>query len=265
MAGLKTLDMKIKELWIYPIKSLQGLSVHRILVDDKKRILEDRRFILENEAGELVNAKRSQGVHKIPIRYDDSLGNCEIDGESFKLEQGNKALNSKFSDYLDLKVELKDLGPDPKPDRPFWPGPNLVSEQSLKEMSNWFSGIDRDELIRRFRTNMVLDEPNLPPFWEEELLSNGKGLQFSSVQLMRFRSCERCPVPARDSLSGEPTKGFQKEFVIKREDFRSGLDQFGTKHLYYFSLVSQLGELGQSPEFKLGEEVQILDLQEYSD
>ncbi len=255
--------MRVKDLRIYPIKGLGGQRVSSIKICGERKILSDRRFLMLTNEGEVLNAKKSEAVHRLRIDYSQDLEVCKIDGNWFELREGNIELEKCISDALEQNIVLKDQGGSPIPDRPEWPGPNLVSEQSIIEIASWFPGISTEELIRRFRANMVLDEEALPPFWEEIELARGAQLVFPLATLIAFKSCERCPVPARNSFTGETTKGFQKEFVRNRENHNSGLNAFGTKHLYYFSLVSQIGEMKEDPEFRIGDQVRLLDPREY--
>ncbi len=80
-------------------------------------------------------------------------------------------------------------------------------------MSDWFGGLGEDEVRRRFRANLELDCE--APFWEDQLAS-GEPFTIGDAQLLGQRVCQRCPVPTRDSFTGDPMPMFQRDFATRR-------------------------------------------------
>src|SRR5260221_7990325 len=63
---------RLHRITIYPIKSLDGVSVDQVAVLPSGSLAGDRRFALLDRDGKFVNGKRTAAVHQIRACYDSS-------------------------------------------------------------------------------------------------------------------------------------------------------------------------------------------------
>ena len=86
-------------------------------------------------------------------------------------------------------------------------------------MCDWFPEISLAEARRRFRTSLELD--GVPAFWEDQLFGKDKEtivrFRIGEVEFEGSNPCKRCPVPPRDSFTGEDLIGFQLRFMAQRQ------------------------------------------------
>ncbi len=253
--------ISVKKLFIYPIKSFTPMECNSLELNEKGCIKGDRRFHFLNKEGKKQNAKNNSRIHGIKAIYNPDLSSVKINGEEFTLRKGNSELESAVSDLLGTAVELKDLPETGLPDLPEWPGPSITSLQTLELLKTWYPEISIEELITRFRSNLIIDQPGSPPFWEELLIQADQSLDFKELNLIEFRPCARCPVPSRDPETGEMYPKFAKIFNDNRTPFMEGLNRYGTDHVYYLSVVTRLKPGSVPARIQLNEEVKIRDLQ----
>jgi len=182
---MPTLDL----ITLYPVKSLDELSVAEARVLPSGGLENDRRWRLVDMEGRVVNAKRSPLVHAIRAEFalDERLVTLEIDPaaiaaavipgidrlknlrrESFHLVPGQEGPCGWLSEALDIGVLLEERPDGGFPDDRDAPGPTLISTASLAEVARWF-GFDLTESRRRFRAN--LEVGGCDAFWEDSLAS----------------------------------------------------------------------------------------------
>jgi uncharacterized protein YcbX len=194
---MPTLD----RITIYPVKSLDGVSVDEALVLPAGGVEHDRRWQLTDMDGRVLNAKRSPVFHAIRAEFDladpaaagdvpraaANLVTLAVDpgairaaaipgvrrladlaAETFPLVPGPDGpcgwLSAAFGEPV-LLVERRDGG---FPDDREAAGPTLVSTASLEEVGRWF-GLGLDEVRRRFRANLEIG--GCDAFWEDALAS----------------------------------------------------------------------------------------------
>jgi uncharacterized protein YcbX len=98
------------------------------------------------------------------------------------------------------------------------PGPTIVSEATLHEVSRWFAPMSFEEAAARFRANIEIG--GTAPFWEDRLFGSAdetRHFTIGDVGFYGINPCQRCVVPARDPASGEVWNGFQKQFSDRRK------------------------------------------------
>jgi uncharacterized protein YcbX len=260
---MPTLD----RITLYPVKSLDGVSVDSARVLPSGALENDRRWRLVDLDGRVVNAKRTAAFH--PIRAEFDLAERLISlsrwadppsapAATFPLVPGPEGPCEWLSDALGIRVLLEERPDGGFPDDRDAPGPTLISTASLEEVARWF-GFDLAESRRRFRANLEIG--GCDAFWEDTLASPARTPrppslgelppdlpgdpyadlpppepQDFSIGSVRFRAtnvCRRCVVPTRDSRSAEVTAHFRDAFEARRgRGLRADVDAgaWGTLH-----------------------------------
>ncbi|MFN3637506.1 MAG: MOSC domain-containing protein [Chloroherpetonaceae bacterium] len=209
----------LSRITIYPIKSLDGVSVQSASITSGGALAHDREYALFDAEGNIVNGKRTAKIHLIRAHFDESLKVVSLtaQGEKDTFEIGDSRLETWFSDYFGFRIKVRRNTETGFPDDLNAWGPTLVSEATYREVATWFSGISIEELRQRFRANLELSE--CEPFWEDRLCdepSRTVPFQIGEVKCEGVNPCSRCVVPTRNPLSAEPTPKFQKHFSEQR-------------------------------------------------
>jgi uncharacterized protein YcbX len=262
---------KLDRITLYPVKSLDGVSVEEARVLPSGALEHDRRWRLVDLDGRVVNAKRTAAFH--PIRAEFDLANKLVSlsrwadpphaaAATFPLVPGREGPCEWLSDALGIGVLLEERPDGGFPDDRDAPGPTLVSTASLAEVARWF-GFDLAESRRRFRANLEIG--GCDAFWEDTLASPARpGLSPSLADLpgdipadpyamlpppepkefsigdARFRAtnvCKRCVVPTRGSRTGAITAHFRDAFEARRSrGLRPDVDASAWGHLYWLGV-----------------------------
>lgn len=216
-------SVTLTELWIYPIKSLPGLSVDRLSFDSAGPV-DDRRWMLVDDKGRFVSQRGMPRLANFRLAVDDDgyrvtapdgdsvvVPRLSDDGEPVTVTVWKDTVDAFevgsqwsrwFSDKLDQPVRLVQIGTtsarrigDPQASDHERVGfadgyPLLVcSEASLAEL-NQVADLNLD--MRRFRPNVVVR--GLEPRSE---LMLGR-LTVSSGRIDLVKPCTRCNIPAID-------------------------------------------------------------------
>lgn len=256
----------LENLIIYPIKSLDGVSLDHARISSGGALEFDRQYALFDDQNRFVNGKRQPRVHQIRARFDRSLATVELRTLKpyslvrFHLVDERKQLEMWFSEVFGFPIVMRQntvIGfPD---DTQSW-GPTIISAGTLEEISRWFPSVAAHEILRRFRANLVIG--GVPAFWEDHLFGEpGTRVHFQvgSIWVEGINPCKRCVVPSRDPISGERIRFFQKHFVKKRkETLPHWAVQSRFDHYYRLAVNSQIlpSETGKTmrvgDEFKVG-------------
>jgi hypothetical protein len=207
---------------IFPVKSLDGVSVAQAQVLGSGALVGDRTYALFDAQNHFVNGKRNAAIHRLRSTFsaDSKSITLAVDGQepvgTFDLQQQRPALEAWLSDYFQQPVTLQENHALGFPDDTDAAGPTVISTATLEAVAAWHN-LTLDETRRRFRTNLEID--GVPPFWEDQLFSaDGSPVRFAigDVVLEGINPCQRCVVPTRDALTGAATQSFQKTFSQQR-------------------------------------------------
>lgn len=223
---------QLSRISVYPVKSLDGVDVAATDFMPGGGLRNDRRFALRDEQGHYVNGKRFPKLHGLRAAFADDLSTITLtfDGvpsETFPLAPSNAALERFLSDYFGLRVVVVEDREFGFPDDLDSPGPTIVAAATLRRVTEWFPGLDLDEVRRRFRANLEIDGTtgdDCPPFWEDRLFAadaevgarEAVTFRIGNVLLDGVNPCARCAVPTRDSRTGAVTPRFVAEFQQRR-------------------------------------------------
>ncbi|HEY9664106.1 MAG TPA: MOSC N-terminal beta barrel domain-containing protein [Allocoleopsis sp.] len=214
----------LDRILIYPIKSLDPLEVTCARILPGGALAHDREFALMDDQGKVVNAKRTAKIHGVRSTYDLAARTVTLwteaqSPQTFHFEADRAKLKVWFSDYFGQAITLQQNLHTGFPDDLNAAGPTLVSTATLQQITGWFPDLTLEEIRRRFRTNLEI--ANVPPFWEDKLFADidqpPVPFQIGTVQFWGSNPCQRCIVPTRNPMTGDPYPGFQKQFVAQRQ------------------------------------------------
>jgi uncharacterized protein len=266
----------LSQIRLYPIKSLDPVSVPQSTISPSGGLTFDRAWALFSVDGKWVNAKRTAAVQLIRADYSADLTSVtlsvpndsrNIPTRTFAFPHAYDDAAEWFSVFFDQQIIVR-YSPEGFPDDPIANGPTLVSTASLKAVCDWFPGLTLEEVRLRFRTSLEIDlAPSdsaqvkiLPPFWEDQLFSSNERnvvrFQIGSVNFEGSNPCARCPVPARDSHTGQSRNGFQKHFVLQRQESLPAWSPAGRfDHFYRLSTNTRVPSTESGKLLRLGDPV----------
>lgn len=131
---------------IYPIKSLDGMSLQAAKILSSGALEHDRGYAIFDEQGELVNGKRTAQVHRLRASFDLSARTVSVQvhgsdhQKTFHIDDDRHELELWLGEYFGFPVELKRI-PLGLPDHGPTPGPTVTSTASLEAVAEWFDQI----------------------------------------------------------------------------------------------------------------------------
>jgi uncharacterized protein YcbX len=245
--------MYLGRIWIFPIKSLDGLEVDEVKITPGGILENDRIYAIFDEHGAVVNGKRTGRIHQLRCAFDAGLKEVRLWEKSAPAQfclDAPGPIDRWLSDFFGFPVALKHEPAAGFPDDRTAFGPTIVSEASLRAVQAWYPQIDLESVRRRFRTNLELVDGEA--FCEDQLYGAPEELKpfrIGGVQFFGHNPCQRCVVPTRDADSGEGTPGFQKKFMeMRRKALPQWADARRFNHYYRFAVNTSIppGEAGKS-------------------
>lgn len=267
-------NMKLSEIYIYPIKSLSGISLDKAVIE-KCGLQFDRRWMLVDEKNQFLTQREFPKMATIDVKIGaDNLSVMANDEEksiSFEPQTTETAnvqiwksrcrariyedeINDWFEDVLQTKCKLVLM---PEETRrivsPFYAVNKyqdvvsfadgypflLIGENSLVELN---SKLEKPLPMNRFRPNFVVKDSS--PFAED----NWKKIKIGKAVFHVVKPCARCVITTIDQKTGmsggnEPLKTLAS-FRLKRQ-----------KILFGQNLIAEnVGE-----RLKIGDEIEILE------
>jgi uncharacterized protein len=222
--GERIVSARLAGIWVYPIKSLEGVAVEAAEVLPGGALAHDRRWRMVDRQGRTVNGKRTAAVHGVAARFDVGRELVWLDERGgsqprvFHLVEERSAIEGQLSELLGMDVTLVEDAAKGFPDDTDAPGPTVVSTATLQAVASWFNGLSLDQVRARFRANLEID--GVPAFWEDQLVGDlGVEVPFAigAVKLSGVNPCARCIVPTRSAETGESTVAFAPIFSKRRE------------------------------------------------
>jgi uncharacterized protein YcbX len=245
--------MNLQQIRLHPIKSLDGAAVHSVCITPHHSLADDRSIVLVDELGRVLRAKQHPHLHRVRASYDLAKRQAVLSMQdapcsaSFEMDHDLGPMTRWLCERLGMVVRVCRVAHDPLPDDPNLMGPTVVSTGSLRLAAEHLS-LSADELVRRFRVNLVIEAE---PFWEDRLIApEGRGVPFTigAITLVGAAPCSRCPVPARDPLTGILDETFTERFMTwRRQTWPAWGRRDRVKHDNYFTTRTWIapGQAGQ--------------------
>ena len=254
---------KLSKILIFPIKSLEPISLNEVEISTGGALKGDREFAMFDKGGKYINAKRYPKIHLIRAKYQlcDRLVHLQIQEQpeifTFHLDQDRIAITNWFSKFLEHPVELRQNVRNGFPDDPEAWGATVISEATLATVQSWYasSPISLEQIRDRFRTNLEISDTE--PFWEDYLFTKaGETVPFKigDVQFHGTNPCQRCPVPTRDTFTGEVYPEFKKIFSQNREaTLPAKIERLRFNHFYRLALNTRIPLTEASKVLRIGD------------
>jgi len=243
-------DLKLSQIWIYPVKSLGGISLQTARVMPKG-LHYDRRWMLVDEEGQFMTQRVhpemalfkltigderiviDYGQHSLGLALESQEGADSIDAQIWDdrvtVSEVSPAHSEWFSDLLKVKCRLVSFPEknaralDPKfavndehvslaDAYPFL----IIGQSSLDELN---SKLVQPISMRRFRPNFVFigGEPHEEDGW--------KNFTIGSTRFVGVKRCARCAVPTIDPDTAE--KGIEPTRTLATYRKRDNKIYFG--------------------------------------
>ena len=253
--------MKLGRITIFPVKSLDGMSVETARITEGGILENDRIYAIYDAEGKVVNGKRTARIHELRCEFDAEIREVRLwhGGEppaQFPLEHpasAEKWLGNFFGFPVFLRHEPKSGFPD---DHAAF-GPTIVSEASLRAVQNWFPELTLASARRRFRSNLELVEGEA--FCEDGLfgaLDELKLFKIGAVQFFGHNPCQRCVVPTRDQETGQAIAEFQKKFMqLRKENLPAWANAQRFNHFYRFAVNTSIPPTEAGKRLSVGDEI----------
>lgn len=253
---------RLARIFVFPIKSFDGVAADKARVLDSGALENDRRWALFDEQGRFVNGKRTPRMHLFRSSFDIPAKQVTLDAEgtkrTFSLDSDRPALEAWLSAFFSVTVRLEENPAAGFPDDTAAPGPTVISTATLEAVTSWFPGLTVDDVRRRFRANLEIE--GVEPFWEDRLYSEpGQTVRFrvGGVLLDGTNPCQRCVVPTRSPETAERYTDFTA--IFERERYET-LPPWATRsrfdHFYRLA-VNTRPVSGSAGPICLGDDVQL--------
>jgi uncharacterized protein YcbX len=252
--------MQLGRITLFPIKSLDGVSVESARVTRGGILENDRVWAIYDVAGKVVNGKRTAHVHDLRCNFD-------ADFREVRLWQNGAASQTQFqlddrapigkwlSEFFGFAVELRHEFEKGFPDDLTAFGPTIVSEASLCTVQSWFPELTLESVRHRFRANLELC--NDEAFCEDRLYGAPDELKPFHLGLVKFfahNPCQRCVVPTRDAVTGAATADFQKKFMqLRREQLPHWANAQRFNHFYRFAVNTSIPPTEAGKQLRVGD------------
>lgn len=256
----------LAHIYVFPIKSLDGISLMQSRVLKSGALEHDRMYALIDKQGKFVNGKKNQKIHLIRSRFNPATQTITLrtqgteQEQTFHIEYEQDALSTWLSDHFGFPVNIvqNSLGGFPDDVKNY--GPTVISTGTLTEVASWFPSFDEHSMRLRLRTNLEIG--GVPPFWEDRLFTYAKAVirfQIGDVIIEGTNPCQRCVVPTRDPHTGETYPFFQKTVAMERKEL---LPSWSTtsrfNHFYRLAVNTRIPASEAGKVLCVGDEVKIL-------
>ncbi len=150
---------------IFPIKSLDGMTLPEATVLSSGALQFDRQFSIFDSAGRCFNGKRTHLVNHLRSEYDPVRRTARIrigdDEQLVSMDSDRATCERWLSEYFRTTVKVVENEQRGFPDDLNAPGPTVINTATLHAIASWFD-LELDDARRRFRTNLEIDASTPP-------------------------------------------------------------------------------------------------------
>lgn len=248
---------------LYPIKSLDGVSVKEARITSGGILEHDRVHAIVDGSGAYVNGKRTGRVNLLRVAFGADFQEASFwtngDASRQQFVLGEPApLNRWLSDFFGFAVELASERSNGFPDDRKAFGPTICSEASLRSVVDWFPELTLESARRRFRSNLEIE--GVQPFWEDRLFGApgaSRPFRIGEVAFHGHNPCQRCIVPSRDPDGGvQSIPHFQRAFMdFRKKQTPSWANTEHFNHFYRFAINTSIPPAEAGKHLRVGDSI----------
>lgn len=256
----------LSKILIYPVKSLEPLSVEQIRVAPGGALEGDRALALFDAENKFINGKRNSRIHLLRSQFDSFTRTLRLGAAqtglriAFHIDRERAAMETWLSEFFGMPVQIRQNTEVGFPDDLDCPGPTVIGVSTLGEVASWFAPLDANQIRRRIRANLEIS--TAPAFWEDRLYA-AKGtlvrFRIGEVLLDGNNPCQRCVVPPRDPMTAENFPNFSNIFMQRREQtLPPWAERSRFNHFYRLAVNTIVPTSEAGKTLRVGDEIEIL-------
>jgi uncharacterized protein len=275
---------RLARIQLHPIKSLDPIEVPEARIGPNGGLEFDRAWALYTVDGRWVNGKRTAAIHLIRAAYARDLSSValSVPGDRRNMFTATLAFPGDteraaewFSAYFEQQIIVRHAR-EGFPDDGLAPGPTIISTASLQAVCDWFPELSLEEARLRFRATLEIDvdravvtqginrsavtQDEVPAFWEDQLFAEDERsvvrFRIGEVAFEGSNPCARCPVPSRDSHTGEILLDFTRRFSdLRRKHLPPWSPESRFKHYYHLATNTRVPSSESGKLLRLGDPV----------
>jgi Uncharacterized Fe-S protein len=260
------IEPTLSRITIYPIKSLDGISLQKAKITEGGCLLHDREYAISDETGNFIIGKTNPLVHTLRSAIDFETETVsfrrqnETTWNQFHLQREKTEIQSYLAHYFGIPIRFNKNSTGRFMDIPDISGVTILSTSSLQSVSKWYTDMNINETRKRFRATIEIE--GVHAFWEDHLFSKeGSGIEFKvgDVTMFGMSPRARCVVPTRNPETGEVTHAFPKTFARHRAASQpewSTLNDYG--HHYFLTVNCYISATEVGKFIEVGDKISII-------
>jgi uncharacterized protein YcbX len=265
------IEPTLSRITIYPIKSLDGISLQRAMISEGGCLLHDREYAITDASGNFIIGKTNPLVHTLrsDINFETETVSFRRQNETtwnhFHLQKDQPQIEVYLSHYFGVPIRFNKNSTGRFLDIPDISGVTILSTSTLQSVSQWYPDMPVDETRKRFRATIEIE--GVEAFWEDHLFSKeGIGIEFKAGDVTMFGMSPRarCVVPTRNPETGEVTPAFPKTFARHRAESQpewSTLNDYG--HHYFLTVNCYIPATEVGKYIEVGDRISIIGEKEF--
>ncbi|MFM9265782.1 MOSC domain-containing protein [Tychonema sp. BBK16] len=263
----------VASIHIYPVKSLDGISVSQAAILSSGALEGDRSFAICDDQGEFVSSQRHNGTCFLRLSFNviNHIVGLKIQGTEqeifFHIDRERARIESWLTSYFGFPIKLVENLITGFPDNIAAPGPTIISTETIAEIASWFPRVCVNEMRQHLRANIEIGD--VPPFWEDQLFAASDEvvhLQIGKVIFEATHPSQEFIVSTRNSFREQVYPNFQEVFTAKRnQTIADSARRSPLSHLSQLNINTRVLDRTSGKILHIGDEVKIISIKSIAD
>ena len=262
----------VASIHIYPVKSLDGISVSQATILASGALKGDRSFAICDDQGEFVSSQRHNGTCFLRLSFNviNQIVGLKIQGTEqenfFHIDRERARIESWLTSYFGFPIKLVENLITGFSDNIAAPGPTIISTETIAEVASWFPRVCVNEMRQHLRANIEIGD--VPPFWEDQLLAASDEVVRLQIGKVTFEAMNpsQCIVSTRNCFREEVYPNFKEVFTAKRnKTMPHSARRSPLSHLSQLNINTRVLDRTSGKIIQIGDEVKIITIKSIAD